>query len=295
MPKYLVVKGWLGFGDRLEVLKMWIKYALDNKLSVYVDWTDSIWCHQSETFYSYFDIPSLPRLQSLDDIPNDAKIHPPYWQGRLKETMTDDHLKYSKEYGLHLGTVHTNINIPEHIDVIVASSGGNRTLFMESKFFADVFRVIHPKILERVKQRRIKYNLQNCIGVHIRGTDRKKNEVQFTRKIQWMTIGAVHSGALSNMPMIAVTDDKTGYEIWKRFFPRTIMLSEESFKYTNDKGNHNVSSDELTTSKDEMNIDMLVDFFTLASCNRIMTTYTDSRFYQEAVRLSPYVKRILGE
>jgi hypothetical protein len=43
--KYLVVKGWLGFGDRLETLKMAVKFALDHKLQIYVDWSDEMWSH----------------------------------------------------------------------------------------------------------------------------------------------------------------------------------------------------------------------------------------------------------
>ena len=38
--KYLVIKGWLGFGDRLESLKMAIAFAQVYNLKVYVDWSD---------------------------------------------------------------------------------------------------------------------------------------------------------------------------------------------------------------------------------------------------------------
>ena len=113
-------------------------------------------------------------------------------------------------------------------------------------------------------------------------------------KIQWMSISALHNGALHGQPMIAVSDDKKGLEIWKRFFPQTVVLSDLSVRNTNNKGNHNAKPEELFVTKDEMNIDMLIDFFTLASCKGILTTYKDSRFAQEARRLSPHVKRILG-
>jgi len=42
-----------------------------------------------------------------------------------------------------------------------------------------------------------------------------------------------------------------------------------------------------------MNVDMLVDFFTLASCSRIFSTFKTGRFFREAQRLSPLVNKIL--
>jgi hypothetical protein len=50
--KYLLVKAWMGFGDRLEALKMCVKYAQDYNRAILIDWSDSIWSHGNETFYT---------------------------------------------------------------------------------------------------------------------------------------------------------------------------------------------------------------------------------------------------
>jgi hypothetical protein len=50
----------------------------------------------------------------------------------------------------------------------------------------------------------------------------------------------------------------------------------------------------MSTSKDEMNVDTLVDFFTLALSERIFSTHKDSRFAHEARRLHPVAKKMLG-
>ena len=76
--KYLVVKGWLGFGDRLESLKMGVKFALENNLQIYVDWTDRFIRDKDESFYTYFNFVNMPTLKSLDDIPADATVYPEY-------------------------------------------------------------------------------------------------------------------------------------------------------------------------------------------------------------------------
>ena len=43
--KYLLVKAWLGFGDRLQGLKMCVKYAQEHNRAILVDWSDSIFSH----------------------------------------------------------------------------------------------------------------------------------------------------------------------------------------------------------------------------------------------------------
>ena len=58
-------------------------------------------------------------------------------------------------------------------------------------------------------------------------------------------------------------------------------------------GNHQISSTNLKISKHDLNIDMLVDFFTLASCKSVLSTANDSRFAQEATRLHPSIMEIL--
>lgn len=290
MTKYLVVKGWLGFGDRLESLKMAVQFALTHKLAIYVDWTDSIWSHGNESFYTYFDTVNMPTLKSLDDIPEDATVFPEYWKNHMKEPITQELLNdTTKNKDLNLGLLK-----PEHLkaDVLVYSSIGNRLLYPDSSFFANVFRVVDPRILSKVRER--EPIVSNALAVHLRGTDRKKNETQFTMKIQWQSVSAIHNGAFNNRKIVVVSDDKVGVEIWKRFFPQSIVLSELSLQNTSNKGNHNATKEDLKSSKDEMNVDMLVDFFTLSLAETIQTTYKDSRFAQESRRLHPVVKRILN-
>lgn len=288
--KYLIVKGWLGFGDRLESLKMAVKYALDHKLQIYVDWTDSIWSHGDESFYTYFKLVNMPTLNSLDDIPADATFFPAYWKDNLKSSITQELFNKRKELGIDLG----NNNKIYDADVVVFSSIGNRTLFPDSNFFANVFRIADPRIKNTVIERQQKYNLSRCLGIHIRGTDRVVSQHKREMSIQYMSMNAVMSGALSGKPMVSVSDDPISSEIWKRFHPQTVSLSSLSLRMSSQKGNHNVGKEDLTVSKDTMNVDMLIDFFTLSSCESILKSYRDSRFSTEAGRLHPFINTILS-
>lgn len=287
--KYLVVKGWMGFGDRLESLQMCVAFAQEYKLPIYVDWADSIWSHGSESFYSYFKL--LMPTFSLDQIPADASYYPSYWKGRIQEPITQDLFKRNKELNLDLGILQKK-EYPG--DVIVISSIGKRSLFADLKFFSKVFRVVDPRIKLLVKDRQTKFPLSRSLGFHVRGTDRTKGQAHRERSIQMMATNAVMNGGFSGMPTITVSDDKESLAIWKRFFPDTTIFSKISLEHTSNKGNHLAKKEDLTISKDEMNVDMLVDFFTLASCQRILTTFRDSRYAQEARRLSSHITTILG-
>jgi len=287
--KYLVVKAWLGFGDRLESLKMAIMFAKQYNLKIYVDWSDTMWSHGSENFYTYFKLQNIDQLTSLDEIPQHATIYPEYWKGRLHEKITQELLDlHNKDNSLDIGML--NKEFPG--EVIVFSSIGVRSIYPDSTAFGDIIQVVDPRIINKVKQRLSHYDISNSWGIHIRGTDRLRPNKR-TTSVQSIVSLLVTYGALNGKKMTVVSDDKESIQIWKNFFPQSFVVSELSLQQTIAKGNHNISKDQLSSSKDEMNVDALVDFFTLALTERVFSTHKDSRFAQEARRLHPVAKKIL--
>lgn len=287
--KYLVVKGWLGFGDRLETLKMAVKYAQTYNLKIYVDWRDSMWSHGNESFYTYFKLINMPVLQSLDEIPADATVYPPYWKDRLNEQITHEMNDKKGELGIDLGI----IDKPFDTDVLVVSSIGNRLLFTDGQFFANCFKVVDQRVLQKIRERKSRFPIEQSWGIHIRGTDRLRPH---KRMISVQSIASLVTcyGGLNNVKMTVVSDDKDNLEIWKRYYPESFVASELSVQQNSTAGNHNLDKDKLKFTKDEMNVDLLADFFTLALTQKVYTTCKDSRFTKEAQRLHPYVNSILG-
>ena len=286
--KYLVVKGWLGFGDRLESLKMAVAYALKHNLQIYVDWRDSMWSHGSCDFYTYFKLVNMPVLNSLSDIPEDATYHPPHWKGRLDEHMSYEYHAANKDAGLDLGV----LDGPFNADVVVFSSCGYRTLYPDSSFFANVFRVTDQRVLQPVREHRSRYPVERSWGIHIRGTDHVRERKRML-SIQSIVSHIMTLGGMNQPNMVAVSDDKEHLDIWKRFFPSTYIVSQLTSQ-SSMKGTHNLASGELGISKDTANVAALIDFFVLSSCARIFSTVKGSRFTAEAQRLHPFVNMILN-
>jgi hypothetical protein len=277
--KYLLVKAWLGFGDRLQGLKMCVNYALQHKLAIYVDWSDSIFSHSEESFYKYFNL-KMPTFK-IEDL--EGTVYPPYWKDKLNTTLTETILKIPE----------INIGLLEKVyneDIIVYCCVGYRFLYNNSRFFSNVFRVVHPEILNEVRRRQQTYNLSKKIGVHLRGTDRtiKINKLDRFRGIRLRMFSL---GSSAGQEFIALTDDEDFARMWKTNFNFPLLTK---IIPGSSVGNHQISPEKLNLSKNELNIDMLIDFFTLASCKDILSTSKDSRFAQEAQRLSPLITDILS-
>jgi hypothetical protein len=233
----------------------------------------------------------MPVLNSLDDIPADATFHPPYWKENLHEQITFDFLSKRGEDKLDLGV----LNGPYDADVIVYSCIGSRSLYPDSSFFANVFRVVDPRLLNKIQYHFSQKPIAQSWGVHIRGTDRVRRYGRRLTSIQSIVLGFTTYGGMNKQHIVAVSDDKEQLQIWKNYYPQSYIVSEESLKYSTLEGNHHISKDRLQVSKDQMNVDLLVDFFVLASCERIFSTVKDSRFFQEALRLHPVVNTILSK
>ena len=282
------MKGYLGFGDRLETLKMCVAYALTNNLQIYVDWRDPLWSHGAENFYTYFNLVNIPILKSLSDIPENATYHPALWKGRMEESITPKFYDDHKNEGLDVGLIQGKLY---DADVLVVSNVGMRMLYNDSSFFANVFRVVDPRIIEKVRYHRSRYPLEKSWGIHIRGTDHVHQRKR-ALSVQSIVSNITVHGGMNQPHMIAVSDDVENLEIWRRYYPSTYVVSNPK-PQTSLKGSHTLSPEEMTRTKDTANLETLIDFFVLSSCPRIFSTVKNSRFTAEAQRLHPFINIIL--
>jgi hypothetical protein len=286
--KYLVIKAVIGFGDRLESLKMYIDYALKNDLIVHIDWRDSIWSHGEESFYKYFQLNDIKQIEDINEIPKDLKIFPGFWQDKLDTILTEDIIRNNfKEIELHKLDGKTF-----DCDVLVVTSYGIRTLYNDSSFFYNRLKIIDPRISEEVLRRQNTYNLSRKWGLHLRGTDRAKSFDYKVKRFLELNIKLVHNGFLNGKQCVIISDDKDYIKFAKERYKEFPVLSTNTINLGG-KGTHALTKDTLEITKHEMNINLLIDFFTLASCEKVFSTILDSRFANESQRVRPFINRIL--
>ena len=279
--KYLVVKDLFGFGDRLQTLKMCVKYALDRNLKIHVDWRDSTWSHGSESFYSYFNL-LMPSFE-LSEIPQDSKTYPAYWTNKADEILTETTFNSNPE--LNLGILDKEYDC----DVLVVSGCSYRTVYSDSSFFANVFRLNHPEIFRKVRNRQLTYQLNKKFAIHLRGTDRA-TKIDKQHRMAGLNIRMVASGLLNGVQFIAVSDDPDFIKLWKTRYRNLPILTDDHIV----NATHLTPKEQLTITKNELNIRSLVDFFTLMSCPQLITTANDSRFARESQLLHRYVMQIIS-
>jgi len=279
--KYLLVKAWLGYGDRLQGLKMCVSYALKHNRAILIDWSDSIFSHSGESFYNYFNL-KMPTFK-IEDLDSSLSIYPPYWKDKLNETLTESAFGIPE---INLGMLDREFAE----DIIVYCCIGNRLVYNDSRFFGEVFKVVHPEITREVHQRQITYNLSQKIGVHLRGTDRT-TQINKLDRFRGIRLRMVSLGLLAGQEFIALTDDDEFARMWRVNFKFPLLTK---IIPGGSQGNHQISAANLGLTKNDLNVDMLIDFFTLASCKDILSTSKDSRFAQEARRLSPLITDILS-
>jgi hypothetical protein len=284
--KYLIVKASPGFGDRMQSLIGAVRFALDHKLIIYVDWTDSVWSHSGETFYTYFNLVNMPTIKSLDEIPCECSIFPTQWTGKLKNKLT------SEFYKEHSGKLDIAFNKVYNEDVIVYISNGWRKIFRDISFFMNVFRVVDPRILTEVRNRKKTYELSKKVGIHLRGTDRFPTVESKQRKMKELNLQLLQYGLLNGLNCVTVTDDVEFTALWKARYPNFIILTNN--KSISKKAVHLMSKDELQITKDEANVNLLIDLFTLSHCKRIISTHSDSRFTAIAKQFSPYISQLFN-
>ena len=276
--KYLIVKAIFGFGDRLEALKMCVEYAIRYNLKIHIDWSDKTW---GESFQKYFSL-DLPFVD-ISDIPEDSTVFPEFWKGKLGDKFTDE---IATAQGNEIDVVQLATPLP--YDVIVTTCVGRRTIYSDSGFFASRFRLIDDRVSSEVKRRISVYDLRNRWGIHLRGTDRASSLAYKQKRIAELTIKLLGHGLFNGAKVVALSDDVEYISMWKARFPEFPVITTLT-STTGRLGRHLVDS-----CKDETNIELLTDFFTLMACGRIYSTSPDSRFAREAQRLSPYANMILG-
>ena len=274
--KYLLVKSLMGFGDRLESLAMCIHFAQKNNMKLRVDWSDSVW---GDSFYKYFSI-GVPSFE-MEELTG-LSVYPAYWKDRLDQPLTEEIIKTTPELELQVLTKYD-------ADIVVAICVGMRDLFPDYKFMG--LKVIHPRIVETIQERRRLFNLKDKWGIHLRGTDRFKTKESREKRFQELFIKLVHRGLLSNGGgCVVLTDDPEYAKLWRGRDKSPILSNLCDSGAT---GLHYSKPEDIGTTKEELNIQLLIDFFTLACCKQIFSTSLDSRFAKMAGRLKPFIHTII--
>jgi len=268
--KFLLVKALLGFGDRLEYLTMCLDFAQQNSLRVIVDWSDPTW---KEPFEKYFLL-RCPTA-TLADLTDDMTVYPEFWKGKLNVQLTDE------LYGQNRSEIEMDIPKIYSADILVLVSGGTRTLCHQYRILAERCKLIDDRVIQEVRRRQKLYNLEDRWCIHLRGTDRLQTIESKQKRFQEFFLKVFTRGLLKHQ-CVVVTDDPHLARYWNARDKSPVL---SSLIDTKGAALHTSPTD----NKDEMNVNLLIDFFTMALCKQVFSTSMDSRFAKMAERLHPHI------
>ncbi len=243
--KYIVSKGWEGFGDRLQCLSYCINSALRYNRTLYVDWTDTIW---GTSFYKYFYLVGVP-FCTTDSAIAYKTIYPTFWDNKLMLPANNwvydirDQLLFEPVKELH------------YEDVWVHSGIGYRAY----DFGQLVARLrLQESVAEYIRDRLPTTELPI---VHLRGTDRKVSDES------WAVLREKAPEAL------VLSDDFSLVQRWLSESPRSQAFSAPCDGITHFSKN---------VDKHRMNLSVLTDFFVLATAQTAYALNTESLFFSTA-------------
>lgn len=266
MEKYVIVKGWEGFCDRLQMLSYGINIALRFNRTLYVDWRDRIWTHDDSDFYRYFKLVGIPHLTSTDIIPKDASVYPVFWKRGFD--MPADEWMYEVRSWVEFDPLEASRTLGTHFeDVWVVPGLGSR-----SYDFTELAK--HLRLTEETVQQVAPFLPETPTTlpvVHLRGTDRAVPEGAWDRLRQAAPVALV------------LSDDKALADRWMAESPESLLSSGS--RVAGSVAGHKLSAAELQKhglTKHEMNIQLIADFLLLASAAEAYALNEESLFFKMA-------------
>lgn len=273
----VLMKGWEGFADRLQVLSHCLEYCKRNNAAICVDWRDMMWGQNEKDFSDYFEIIGIPTVSLetiIDKVKSGATVLPAAFN---IESITNPPNK-----SIHLSRYSTPIlNGYKFVnaDIIIDNCKGLRTWHLEN--ISSNLR-LHEDVANIIKCR---FNTLEgpFTAIHLRGTDR------LTDKNIKLAIKPAIDDLMAKPPHVRsrlyiISDMKEMIDAFIEEFPnaKTINTDSQIFKIISDsQGTHQLPKEVLEfygVEKHLMNIDTLTDFFLLCFSNWIIANSKQSLF-----------------
>jgi hypothetical protein len=265
----VVVKGWEGFADRLQVLSHGMQYCIRNNAVLCVDWRDEMWGQSDTDFRDYFNIVGI-ETTTIDVVANrlqsGATCYPTSW-------TADDLSAPMTKYISMKHTAHKTYDIfleytKREYDILVVKNGLRTyhitNLIHHLRFTPDVADAIRRSLLRVVWP---------FTAVHLRGTDRMTEPVDIS--VEKTIAKFVRLPKYQQLRVYVMSDMKSMVDLWVAQYPTSVHTNPDNSISKIDTGDgsekccgsHMLSNEVYEyygITKRDMNIDTLTDFVILS-------------------------------
>jgi hypothetical protein len=255
--RYLLVKGWCGFGDRLQCLSHAIEYARKTNRTIVVDWTDEIWGgDQKVNFDTFCKIVGIPTA-SCEELyaKKDLTVWPAVWNGQLDKTP--GLYMYETAYQIDL----QSFPIRDE-DIVVYTSTEVRTYQNEN--LCKNFRIRYPYrtiVLDAIDKHK-----DYTTVVHLRGSDRVPPEKQD----EYLETNIFSKLTESDNKILIVGDDQDLIKKFKQKYPDATVRTPEKHTSSSSEELKNPVHQRGNVDKIDFNTETLIDFFLIMHAKKVV-------------------------
>ena len=255
----LVVKGWEGFADRLQVLSHCMNYCNKYKAAICIDWRDYMWGQGKEDFSDYFEIVGIPVVSLatvLSHVAAGATVNPPAY--------TYDLLRDPPSQVIHFSEFQSKIDnscYKQEGDIIVHNSKGLRMWHLSNLIQnIRVAESARKQIIQHLSGLQLPYT-----SIHLRGTDRKTDTT-----ISYVTSSYAILPPHAKVRSYVITDMRMLAEEWIQKNPEARYVNENApvLKIAPGiQGTHMLAAEVLEfygITKRELNLNTIADFLVIA-------------------------------
>ena len=271
----VVLKGWEGLADRLQVLSHCLHYCKLHKAAICIDWRDHMWGQLTLDFSDYFEIigiPFLPLSKVLEKVSAGATISPTSWDLESLTSEPNESIHFS-EYESAMDNAYGYINA----DIIVNYGKGLRTWHIDNLICnIRLKKSISDIISERLSKLESPYTL-----IHLRGTDRLSKMHPEQSMQSAVTIFDLQPPHIKARHYV-ISDMKLMVQLWKKVVKdsRSIYNDYEIYKLPpGSQGTHTLHRavlDFYGVKKHQLNIDAIADFLMICFSDWSFSNCKDS-------------------
>lgn len=313
--KYIVLKGFEGFGDRLQSLLYCIKYAKHTQRILAIDWTDYMWCeNDNENFEHYLKLEDVNYIEyhkfaiiyEKYNSKMNFSIFPSIWKNKVLKRP--DNYMYEKNYTFlkTFNDIIINKENDYNEDIVIFASV--QTRIYNCKLFYKHIR-LQTNVVEYIHNhpfyKNIIQNQKSYISIHLRGGDRMIENMEHSFSNYSYNYNDYIKSIIEKLSqrstkikdLLIVSDSNTLLEKCheKLSLNKNYTIhTTNNFKINETNGLHKIRLDNI--SKEQINIQMIADFYFISRA-KVVLNDTISNFSNMAklVRFNPYFEKYNNE
>lgn len=274
--KFIVIKSYSGFGDRVEHLLACFKYAVKTERCMVIDWSDHVWCgNETNKGFDYYFYLKNVNYMAIDDFKkifiknklNGKKMSviPSFFEDIMLKRSNENDVQYRfADIAQLFREVISNKRKDMDFDILVTTDLDKRN----NMGIISIPNLVYKNVIMDFIKKDPNYNFlmnNKFVSIHLRGSDRSKytenyrpdltnyshNKEEYVCKL----ISKIPNGTEN---LLILTDSNILYDLFMEKIDKKYNILETNNVRTSGNVGLHLEKEE---SKESKNLELLKDFY----------------------------------